>query len=278
MSGMPISIGLLADMHVAGVDDGGRVCTHSLDKLTACVETFIERGVALLVNLGDAIDRIDGDPTEPAESLQAVRAATDRFDGPIYLVLGNHDLGCLPKPDLLAGSGSAVTQPYGAFDRGGVHFIVLDTNCFEDGTDFTPATIPADWGDAWLGKPQLDWLAEDLARAGSTPTVIFSHAELDPRLTRSGENKHAVRDGHTARRLIAQAGNVRAVIQGHCHRGRFAIYDGVPYVTLKAMVDGPLPDHNAFAIANLDPDGSIELIGFGDQPAVVLPAGPGVSG
>jgi len=262
-----VSIGLVADAHVAGADYSSRYCSHSLDKLAVATKTFIDRGVDFIVNLGDLLDQVDGDPTDPAENLAAAANIVRRFDGPHHFVLGNHDLDCLPKPDLLAQSGAVGPGPRYAFDHGGFRFVVLDTNCFEDGSGYTPENMPEDWGEAWLGEGQLAWLASELARAGDTPTLALTHAELDHRITKSGVNKHAVKDSAHARRIIAEAGNVRAVLQGHCHVGRFAEHDGIPYLTLKAMCEGTFPENNAYAILHLSPAAPLRLEGLADQPS-----------
>ncbi len=262
-----LTIGLFTDAHVAGADYSSRYCSHSLDKLAEAIDTFIERKVDAIIDLGDLLDRVDGDPTDPADNLAAAAAIVRRFDGPHHFVLGNHDLDCLTKADLLAQSGAASDTPRYAFDHAPFRFIVLDTNCFEDGSDYTPETMPEDWGEAWLGEAQLTWLADELKRAGDRPTLILTHAELDPRVTEAGVNKHAVKDSAAARGIIAQAGNVRAVLQGHCHTGRFGEHDGIPYLTLKALCEGPFPPSNAYAILHLDTDGSIQFEGFADQPS-----------
>lgn len=266
MSGQALAIGLFTDAHVAGADYSSRYCSHSLDKLAAAVETFIERKVDAVINLGDLLDRVDGDPTDPADNLAAAADILRRFDGPHHFILGNHDLDCLTKAACVAQSGAANDQPRYAFDLGPCRFIALDTNCFKDGSDYTPETMPEDWGEAWLGETQLAWLADELKRAGDRPTLILTHAELDPRVTKAGVNKHAVKDSAAARRILAEAASVVAVLQGHCHTGRFIEHDGIPYLTLKAMCEGPFPDSSAYAILHLHPNGQFNLEGFADQP------------
>ena len=262
-----VTIGLFTDPHVAsGVLLGVRFGSHSPKKLATAVQTFTERGVDLIVNVGDAIDLLENDPISPADHLGGVREIVERCGVPHHLVLGNHDVACLSKPDLLARSGAAGKAPTCSFNRGGVHFVVLDTNRFEDGSDYAPDNMPEDWGDSWLGDAQLAWLADDLAAAGKKPTIIFSHAELGERITADGEDPHVAKDAAAARVIIESAPNVRAVIAGHNHAGRFAEFGGIPHITLSAMCEGPFPERNAYAILHVHRDGNIELEGFGDQP------------
>ena len=263
-----LTIGLFTDAHTAsGVLLSTRYGSHSPKKLATAVQTFTERGVDLIVNLGDAIDLVEGDPVRPADHLAGIGEIVERGGVPGHMVLGNHDVACLSNADLLTHSGAVGKAPYYSFNRGGVHFVVLDTNRFEDGSDYAPYNMPEDWGDSWLGEEQLAWLANDLAAAGKKPTVIFSHAELGERITADGEDPHVVKDAAAARVIIESAPNVRAVIAGHYHAGRFAEFGKIPHITLGAMCEGPFPEHNAYAILHVHRDGNIEIEGFGDQPS-----------
>jgi len=261
----PLSIGLFADPHCGRGVLATRHFGDSPAKLAAAVDAFNARRVDFVVNLGDTIDRLEDDPTDPREYVAEARAVVDRFNGPRHVVLGNHDVACLTKADFLAQAGGAGGASTYSFDHGGFHFVVLDTNHFEDGSDITPETTSEDWSDEWLGQAQLDWLADDLAAAGETPTVIFSHAELGPRFLDGAEQPHAVKDSDVARAIIQSAGNVRAVLQGHNHPGQIATWADIPYITLSAMCEGPGPENNAYAIAHVSPGGDIGLEGLGKQ-------------
>ena len=107
------TIGLFADAHIAGIDYSSRYCTQSLDKLAVAVQTFADRGVDAIINFGDIIDQVDGDPTDPAESLSTACDIIARAGKPHHFVLGNHDLDCLPKADLISRSGAAVEECQG---------------------------------------------------------------------------------------------------------------------------------------------------------------------
>ena len=265
MADAPLSIGLFADSHCGRGVLATRHFGDSPAKLAAAIDTFVERRVEFIVNLGDLIDRLEDDPTDPRECVAEARAVVDHFDGPRHVVLGNHDVACLTKADFLAQAGGAGGGNYYSFNHGGFHFVVLDTNHFEDGSDITPETTSEDWSDEWLGQAQLDWLAEDLAATGDAPTVIFSHAELGPRFLDGQEQPHAVKDSDVARAIIQSAGNVRVVFQGHNHPGQIATWADIPYITLHAMCEGPGPENNAYAVAHLSAAGPIGLEGFGRQ-------------
>jgi hypothetical protein len=63
--------------------------------------------------------------------------------------------------------------------------------------------------------------------------------------------------------VLERAGNVLAVMQGHQHDGGFSEINGVPYLTVRGLIQGPpLPD-TAFAIVEVRDDWSIGVTGYG---------------
>lgn len=85
---------------------------------------------------------------------------------PFYQVIGNHDLDHEPSDDSSAQTfGSHFGPTYYSFDRGAVHYVVLD-NVFWHGTGYI----------GYLTGAQLNWLAQDLARVEKGRTiVVFNH-------------------------------------------------------------------------------------------------------
>ena len=49
---------------------------------------------------------------------------------------------------------------------------------------------------------------------------------------------HVVKNQEAVRKILQENGQVLAVLQGHCHAGAFSVEKGIPYLTLKALVDG----------------------------------------
>ena len=74
-----------------------------------------------------------------------------------------------------------------------------------------------------------------------------------------------VRNAAQVRTVIESAGNVRGVLQGHCHPGTRASINGIPYIGMRAMVTGPGRAHNAYAVVTLARDGRIVVEGYGQQ-------------
>lgn len=101
--------------------------------------------------------------------------AVQRMDVPFWQVVGNHDLDFDAPTD--AGSTKTFQQHFGpryySFDRGAVHYVVLD-NVFWPGSD----GFGSDTDDyvGYIDAVQLTWLQQDLARvAPGRPVVVLMH-------------------------------------------------------------------------------------------------------
>ena len=257
-----LSFGVFGDAHYAQSVYGDRHCKDSLDKLRKCIRTFNERGLSLAVDLGDSINASE-DKAADLACLAEYAETCAEFRGERHHVLGNHDVETFTKGEFLQSCGITGARPHYSFDHGGVHFVVLDGNCHEDGADFAAGDF--DWDVAWVAQAQLAWLANDLRAAQERPVVVLCHESLDYHEWEGGLDPHCVRNQADVQAVIESAGNVRAVIMGHYHHGRHGVQNGVPYVTLAAMCVGPAPQNNAYAVASLHQDGSVVVEGFGRQ-------------
>ena len=259
-----LSIGMVADLHYAPITVGNRYCSESLTKLQAAVEVLRTRELDLVICLGDVIDKSETIEAEVA-CIREVTGALSALRAEKHVVLGNHDVSELSKAQFVDAWGAEASHY--SFDCNGVHIVILDSNFNPDGSSFAPGNFH--WADAWIGEEQLCWLDKDLASAGETPTLVFCHANLDHRVRASGEiNGHIFRDAVKVRAVLEAAGNVKAVVQGHDHGGHQAVINGIPYLILRAMVEGSGLEQNAFAILSLLTNGEVVLEGFGQQPSV----------
>jgi alkaline phosphatase len=171
-------------------------------------------------------------------------------------VLGNHDVDSISKTQFLnniENAGIDYGKSYYSFDFNGVHLIVLDANYKSDGTDYDHGNF--DWTDANIPPAELEWLMQDLA-ATRKPTIVFIHQLLD------GSGSHYVNNAAEVRGILEQSGRVLAVFQGHRHDGSYSLIEGIHYYTLKAMVEGPVPESNSYAIVEVRPDMSISVTGY----------------
>ena len=262
-SAEPLTFGLVTDVHYADAPTrGSRHYRDSLAKLDQAVGAFNRRKVSFVVELGDFID---AGPSQ-AEEIQHLRRIDEVYQGlrgPRHYVLGNHCVSKLTKDEFLAHSGARVKRSFYSFDFGPFHFAVLDANFRRDGTPYAAGNFS--WTDAWIHPPQQKWLADDLERAGTKKTFLFLHQNLQDET-----DPHGVKNAPQVRRILEDAGNVVAVFQGHMHSGGYAQIGGVHYCTLKAMVEGPTLENNAYAIVTVQKSGQPTLEGFGRQEGMKL--------
>ncbi|MGD8331993.1 MAG: metallophosphoesterase [Acidobacteriota bacterium] len=250
--------GMLADPHYADTDARGtRFYRQSLAKVRECVDHLDAEQVDFLIELGDFKDQ-DEPPVE-ADTLRylaTIEAELQRFPGPAYHVLGNHDMDSISKPQFLAAidnPGVTGDASFYSFDRSDLHFVVLDA-CFRaDGAPYDHGDF--DWRDTNIPPTQLDWLAADLTAHAEMPTILFCHQRLD------GEGDVFVNNADEARLLLRRRGNVIAAFHGHDHAGAHSEIDSIHYYTLRAVVEGSGPDNNSYAIVEVTPDG-IAVTGY----------------
>lgn len=250
--------GIVTDSHYANADTiGSRYYKHSLDKLTECVELMNAQKVDFLLELGDFKDQ-NNPPVEQRTItyLRAVEKVFQKFNGPTYHVLGNHDMDSISKEQFLnnvKNTSIDTAKSYYSFDYNGVHFVILDANYRTDGTDYNHGNF--DWTDANIPPVELNWLRQDLA-AARRPAIVFIHQLLD------GTGPVYVNNAVEIRQILEQSGKILAVFQGHHHEGSYSYIEGIHYYTLKAMVEGPGEENNSYAIVEIRPDKSITVTGY----------------
>jgi len=257
-----IRIALISDMHYADKpNQHNRHYTQSLEKARQAIDTFNKNEADFLVLLGDNIDEIDKE--SDLTNLKSIDKVLARFSGERHYVLGNHDLGNLTKQEFIANSGGAGEAAHYSFSRAGYHFIVLDANFRQDGTEYSRGNF--EWTDSYFPSAQLTWLQNELelSRLKGKKVMILIHQMLC-----DTENEYyAVKNNDEIRAILEQSGNVTAVFQGHYHQGSYKKINGIHYVGIHPMVVG---DTNAFAELTISREGKIELIGYDRQPGMIL--------
>ncbi|QDS87818.1 Calcineurin-like phosphoesterase superfamily domain protein [Rosistilla ulvae] len=249
-----VRVALVTDLHYADKPPGGsRHYRKTLGKLDEAAKQFEREQPQMLVELGDLIDAADSVETE-SRYLQTINRPFSAICKDRHYVLGNHCVDTLKKEEFLG----AVEQPksYYSFDRGGFHFIVLDSCFRSDGQPYQRKNFK--WTDANLPPAELDWLAADL-KANDKPTIVFAHQRLDV------SNHHGVKNNAAARQLFEASGNVLAVFQGHSHRNDLKEIGGIHYCTLVAMVEGGDQASNAYTLLDVQPDSTLKITGFRKQ-------------
>ncbi len=208
---------------------------------------------------------------------------------PAYQCLGNHDIygwkhrdrakaeqdPAYGKPLALERLG--LKQAYYSFDRGGWHFVVLDSMEFAENN----------WGFVGrLDEPQFAWLEKNLAaNPATTPVCVLSHmpifsaaaffdGNVDPGRNWSvpGASMHI--DAQRLKDLFYRHPNVKVCLSGHLH-----LVDDVTYLDVRYLCDGAVcggwwKGKNqefgpAYAVIDFYSDGSVDrqIMSY-DSPAI----------
>ncbi|MFA6472366.1 MAG: metallophosphoesterase [Candidatus Latescibacterota bacterium] len=249
-----LTFGIITDLHYADRDPWNtRWYRDSVAKLKECISVMNENPPAFLIELGDFIDKADKE-TETGY-LRTINGVFAKLRGRRYYVLGNHDTATFSKQEFLDLAGAKENYYY--FDNGDYRFIVLDGNFKRDGSDYNAGNF--DWRETYIPISQQEWLAAALKDTRDRRAIVLIHQNLDDET-----NDHGVKNAPEVRRILESAGNVVAVFQGHDHSGGFHTVNGIPYFTLRAAVEGPGLENNAFALMTVK-KGRIEVRGFGKQ-------------
>ena len=161
---------------------------------------------------------------------------------PIYHTIGNHDVfGILSQSGVSPGAAEygkkmyedRIGKTYYSFDRGGYHFIVLDS---------IQPTEDRLW-EARVDERQLGWLADDLKSAGPrVPVIVAIHVPLVTAFASYAERLAAKQKYNTltvanAAEVLAkfEGYNVIAVLQGHTHVTEIVERHNTKFITSGAV-------------------------------------------
>lgn len=250
----PVRFGLITDLHYADkVNAGTRFYRETLDKLAEAAVQFEKDEIEFLVELGDFIDAADSVQLEK-KYLKTVNRPFKQICEDRYYVLGNHCVDTLNKQEFLDEVEQA--NSYFSFDRGGIHFIVLDSCFRSDGTPYQRKNFQ--WTDANIPEDELAWLQSDL-KGTDKPVVVFAHQRLDV------DNSYGVRNNAAVRKVLESTGNVLVVFQGHSHKNELNQISGIRYCTMVAMVEGSGLDNNGYSTIEIQSEGTVLIHGFRKQ-------------
>lgn len=137
----------------------------------------------------------------------------ERLDCPVYNVIGNHD----HDPYIAGDEHSSDTwrrlmgPNYYAFDKGGVHFVILDNiDYLNEGV--TPGKMGKRNYNNTISQQQLDWLQAELADVGhETPIVVAMHIPLY-----APDGGYQISNGKELCDILSPYNDVR-VLTGHTH-------------------------------------------------------------
>ena len=272
-----LRIAHMTDVHIQverGADDG---LVQALEHMRA-----LEQPPALLLTGGDAVMNATGESPERVDAQWMLwqRALQAASDVEVFHFLGNHDVLSWDADDGVAAVYKeralhelGMLDRFYSFDRGGWHFIVLDS-CQPLNGGYTAHIDSAQWA----------WLNADLQRAKRVPTCIVSHVPIisvtgaiydDARVQNHhwqipGDWMHT--DAHALQTLFVEYPNVRLCLSGHMHLRDRCEYDGVTYICDGALCAGWWGGDRAqcdegYGLVDLREDGSFdyEYVSFGWQ-------------
>ncbi|MEM1260401.1 MAG: metallophosphoesterase [Bacteroidota bacterium] len=212
--GKSINFGIITDVHKDLMPDADRR-----------LETFIKRTIELKV---DFIIQL-GDFCMAETANKKFLGIWERFKGPKYHVLGNHDMDRHSKQQMLDFWGMPKT--YYSFDFGGFHFIVLDANfIYQDGKyiDYDKANFYIESSArTYINEEQIEWFKADLERTRLS-TIIFSHQSLWHHLW-------GVKNRLSLQKILeAHKEKVICCMNGHNHIDFHRYVNGIDYIDINS--------------------------------------------
>lgn len=263
------SMGAIADCQYADAADAPpRLYRTCPDKLEAAVTTMNGWPIEQVFYLGDFIDH-------DWVSYDRLLPIVARSRHPWRFVLGNHDFSVDDVHKRAVPARLGLRHRYYCFAHGDWLFVVTDGNALstyawpagsrEDTAGRAAhAALYADkpeW-DGGIDAVQLRWLNRTLARADAKrqKVMILDHFPILP------AGRFTLWNAPEVLAIIDRHPSVKVWLNGHDHRGGYAVRTGVHYVTMSAMLDDGL---NAFTRLDFYAD-RIEVIGFGKQQSLSL--------
>lgn len=206
-----IRIGICADLHQDVMHDGP-------ERLTAFIEDMNVQRPDFIIQLGDFC--------RPYDANRVILDIWNRFAGPRYHVIGNHDTDGGFTRDQVVSFWKAAGKYY-SFDRKGYHFVILDGNEKNPSPDRPPGYA------RYISEEQLQWLDADLEKT-VLPVIVFCHQGLD--------NDIGGIENGTQSRLILERANTKAgfrkvqiVFSGHHHQDYHNVINGIHYMQINSM-------------------------------------------
>ncbi len=203
-----LQIGLIADLHHDVMHDGEQ-------RLAAFIEKANDYKSDFIVQMGDFC--------RPYDYNLGLLKEWERYNGPKYHILGNHDTdGGFTREQAMDFWG--MKERYYSFDHHGLHFVVLDGN--------DPNPKPWSGYNRFINKEQQDWLREDLAKTNLS-TFVFSHQTLENEDGGVANLKDIQKILEDANRQ-ARGTKVVASLCGHHHTDYMTEINGIYYIQINS--------------------------------------------
>lgn len=206
-----ICFGICADLHQDVMQDGP-------NRIEAFINDMQDKKPDFILQMGDFC--------RPYDYNRVILDIYNRFDGPRYHVIGNHDMDGGFTQDQVVSFWNAIDKYY-SFDMKGYHFVVLN------GNDHNPKPVLRPGYARYIGVEQMKWLESDLDKT-NLPVIVFCHQPLD-------NNLEGVENAPIVRLIFARANEkagykkVRLVFSGHNHQDWMNLINNIHYIQINSM-------------------------------------------
>ncbi len=211
------TIGLVGDIHMDGEN---RQAVH--DHLDAVLSGFQADGVDAVLVMGDLVTYSET-ADDDRRFIRDIRDRAARIDVPVRVLLGNHEVVNLSRPQVCGVLGQ---EPYGRFAVDGQDIVFLDSSA---------PRLSGSRGE--LGGRQRDWLARALHEADDA--LLFVHHPVhfhdvsDSPWWDEYPERAFCGDKKEVGRILADTPNVRTVVNAHLHAHDRTVQDSIPHITLE---------------------------------------------
>jgi predicted phosphodiesterase len=203
-----IRFGVIADLHHDIMHDG-------LERLSAFIDHMNIEAPDFIIQMGDLCI--------PKKQNLPLMDVWNKFKGPGYHVIGNHDTDGGYTRDQVVDFWKAKAKYY-SFDANGFHFIVLDGNEHNE-SESRPVGYAR-----YISPVQLEWLKKDL-NGTALPTIVCCHQGLD-------NDSGGLENGTSLRYTLEQANQnqqkVILVLSGHHHQDYYNRINDIHYVQINS--------------------------------------------
>ncbi len=161
-----------------------------------------------VITVGDMIEGPENNEGKLRNKWAEYLSIVSHLSMPIYYTPGNNDI----ETDFMESFYiEYIGQPYQSFDKGNIHFIILDNSRWRSSDE--------------LPDEQIDWLKDDLGKnTGAKYTIVFYHKPFWEQSIVEGKSDRL----HT----LFQDYGVDAVFSGHYHTYLSGKYDEILYTTV----------------------------------------------
>lgn len=220
----------ITDMHVMPERNATQGLLQAIDTINSLAPDFVLTG-------GDNIMDALGQTYGRSDSLYKLYDATiGNLAMPVYTTMGNHEVfGLYEESGIMPDHAeygkklyeNRLAKRYYSFDHKNWHFVVLDGIGFTEDRHYY----------GHVDAEQLEWLKNDLEKAGDRPVAVSIHIPL---LSVGSQVMQGPTVGMTEGSIVTNANevieileqyNTKLVLQGHLHFLEDICYNGIHYIT-----------------------------------------------